>query len=292
MSERDSESRATTSGMRVTLNTDDGSWTGSVGDTSSAGASVAFRSEEAPVLPLGTRLQLTFSGGPLPDPVSVAAVLRARSEGDFRRYGFSFEEARRFGGRAPAAWGAFNRREHIRVAPDRPVPVRVEVIEGPAAGRAYSGQLADLSKGGLAAILDADAEETLDSVLHVRCTLRPAGAEADDTYTCTIRNRQLADGSVRYGLAFLADDEAEIPVPIYEPLWDCGACGTGRLLSNTHAHCPTCGARPPHDRTYFPPWDEVVTAADHPFCGTDRTCACGATWSGLAHCCGSCGAPL
>jgi hypothetical protein len=248
------------------------------------------------VVPLGASLDLTFSGGPLPDPVTVPGVLKARSEGDFRRYGFAFVEPGRFGrGAAPNVWGTFNRREWVRVAPDRPVVARVQPLTDPLAS--FEGRLADVSHGGLAVLLSPEAEDILGTAMQVRCTFRPAGADRDETQTCDIRNRQLVGGGdsllVRYGMAFLAEAAQPWSLPVYEPSWDCAACGTGRLLAHTHQHCPMCGAAPKHERTYFPPWDEVVSAERHLMSGADRTCGtCRSTWSTLARYCGKCATKL
>lgn len=285
--------------MRVTLCTGDARWTGSVGDTSAAGASVLFPADEAPTLPLGARLELTFSGGPLSEPVSVLGVLRSRAEGSFRRYGFAFDEPGRLGAMVPAdAFGQFNRREWVRLAPDRPILVRIEVMDGPASGKVLEGPLADLSRGGMAVHLQPSAERDLGEALHLRCTVRPAGANQEQTcYVCLIRNRQVLEGKggIRYGMEFVGGQPDVTPLapPAYEPSWDCGACGTVRLLAQSHLFCPTCGASPRHDRTYFPSWDEVRTAQDHPFTGDERCCsACGARWAAAARHCGHCGVRL
>jgi predicted nucleic acid-binding Zn ribbon protein len=79
----------------------------------------------------------------------------------------------------------------------------------------------------------------------------------------------------------------------YEMLWDCGACGTRKLLGVTHRHCPACGSPQEAAKRYFPSDEEKVAVADHPFTGVDRVCAACQTPSALAavHC-PSCGAPL
>ena len=79
----------------------------------------------------------------------------------------------------------------------------------------------------------------------------------------------------------------------YEMMWDCGACGTPKLLAKSHKHCPTCGS--PQDATwrYFPPDDEKVAVEDHVFMGKDRICgACGSPNAAQAKFCGSCGSDL
>lgn len=79
----------------------------------------------------------------------------------------------------------------------------------------------------------------------------------------------------------------------YEMLWDCGACGTAKLLGVTHRHCPSCGAPQDAQRRYFPSDDEKVALADHRYTGVDRQCAaCGTPSALAAEHCPNCGAPL
>ncbi len=79
----------------------------------------------------------------------------------------------------------------------------------------------------------------------------------------------------------------------YEMMWDCGACGTPKLLAKSHKHCPTCGS--PQDPTwrYFPPEDEKVAVEDHVFMGKDKVCgACGTPCAAQATFCPGCGSDL
>lgn len=279
-------------GMRAALRSGGRLHSGAVADTGAGAASVVFDADEAPCLPLGRRVELTFVGGPVRAPVVVGAVPVSRAEGDFRRYGFELEAG--FGARGATPSGdRAERRRWLRLAPDRTELVRVEVADGPHAGSLLEGRMADLSHGGLAVVLGVDAEAALHVASEVRCTLRPPGAGADETWTCGIRNRQLLGHDVRYGLAFVrpARDAALTP-PTFEHFWSCPSCHTDRLLAVTHAHCPSCGRPRALAALRFPGWDEVLTAADHPFAGADRACACGATWSAAAHHCGSCGRAL
>jgi hypothetical protein len=80
---------------------------------------------------------------------------------------------------------------------------------------------------------------------------------------------------------------------VYEMFWDCGYCGTTKLLGLTHRHCPSCGAPQDPAKRYFPSDADKVLARDHMFVGADRTCpACRAPNSARSQCCGGCGAPL
>ena len=65
----------------------------------------------------------------------------------------------------------------------------------------------------------------------------------------------------------------------YEMLWNCGACGSEKLLGVTHRHCPNCGAAQEASRRYFPSDEEKVAVADHRYTGVDHQCA------GACRCC-------
>ncbi len=79
----------------------------------------------------------------------------------------------------------------------------------------------------------------------------------------------------------------------YEMFWDCGFCGTTKLLGKSQRHCPSCGAPQDEDRRYFPAEHEKVAVEDHVFIGADVECtACGSPNSAAAAHCVGCGAPL
>lgn len=79
----------------------------------------------------------------------------------------------------------------------------------------------------------------------------------------------------------------------YEMMWDCGACGTPKLLAKSHRHCPTCGSPQDAEWRYFPPEDEKVAVEDHQFVGADRVCdACSTPCSASSTFCPGCGADL
>ena len=42
----------------------------------------------------------------------------------------------------------------------------------------------------------------------------------------------------------------------YEMMWDCGFCGSSKLLGKTHRYCPGCGAAQDPSTRYFPPEEE------------------------------------
>lgn len=79
----------------------------------------------------------------------------------------------------------------------------------------------------------------------------------------------------------------------YQMLWDCGVCGTEKLLGVTHRHCPNCGTSQQPEWRYFPSDEEKIAVEDHHFVGADVTCpACETLNSGDATFCQNCGSPL
>ena len=79
----------------------------------------------------------------------------------------------------------------------------------------------------------------------------------------------------------------------YEMMWDCGACGTPKLLAKSHKHCPSCGSPQDPEWRYFPPDEEKVAVEDHKFMGKDRVCAaCSTPCSAEVTFCPNCGADL
>ena len=81
--------------------------------------------------------------------------------------------------------------------------------------------------------------------------------------------------------------------PAFEMLWDCGYCGTLKLLGKSQRFCPKCGAPQDPERRYFPAPGEEVAVEDHVYVGADRICsACQSAMSARAVHCTQCGAPL
>ena len=79
----------------------------------------------------------------------------------------------------------------------------------------------------------------------------------------------------------------------FQMLWDCGYCGTDKLLGLDHRHCPGCGSPQDAERRYFPSDAEKVAVADHRYTGADRICgACETPMAAAAEFCGGCGAPM
>jgi hypothetical protein len=75
-------------------------------------------------------------------------------------------------------------------------------------------------------------------------------------------------------------------------LWDCGSCGTQKLLGKTHRRCPHCGAPQDPTKRYFPEPGQEVPVEGHVYVGVDWTCAaCETPNSRAADFCVNCGNP-
>lgn len=76
----------------------------------------------------------------------------------------------------------------------------------------------------------------------------------------------------------------------YQMFWDCGHCGTKKLLGVSHRHCPNCGAAQDETKRYFPPDGEEVELHNHIYYGIDWDCAyCSTPNSKNSHNCVNCG---
>lgn len=79
----------------------------------------------------------------------------------------------------------------------------------------------------------------------------------------------------------------------YQMLWDCPACGTGKLLGIDHRHCPNCGSPQDPNMRYYPSDQDKVLIANHRYVGADKVCpGCNTPTSAAAQFCAGCGAPL
>ena len=80
---------------------------------------------------------------------------------------------------------------------------------------------------------------------------------------------------------------------LFEMLWDCRYCGTGKLLAKSQGYCPQCGSPQDPQTRYFPADDEKVEVSGYRYEGVDKVCkACQSPNGALAEFCGQCGAPL
>lgn len=76
----------------------------------------------------------------------------------------------------------------------------------------------------------------------------------------------------------------------YEMLWDCGYCGTEKLLGVSQRYCPGCGSAQDPDARYFPEDEDKVTVAEHAFMGADKKCsACDTPNAAASKHCINCG---
>ncbi|MFT7522031.1 MAG: hypothetical protein ACI9MC_004183 [Kiritimatiellia bacterium] len=79
----------------------------------------------------------------------------------------------------------------------------------------------------------------------------------------------------------------------FQMLWNCGGCGTEKLLALDHKFCPKCGSPQDSKDRYFPSDDEKIAVEDHPFHGADKICgACDTPNAGNANFCAACACPL
>ena len=79
----------------------------------------------------------------------------------------------------------------------------------------------------------------------------------------------------------------------YEMLWDCGYCGTEKLLGVSQKFCPNCGSPQNAENRYFPKDEDKVAVADHKYMGADRQCsACETPNAAIAKHCINCGKPM
>lgn len=78
----------------------------------------------------------------------------------------------------------------------------------------------------------------------------------------------------------------------YQMFWDCGHCGTKKLLGVTHRHCPNCGSAQDENKRYFPAPGEEVELHDHIYYGVDWDCPyCSTPNSKNSNNCCNCGGP-
>ncbi|MEQ1500754.1 MAG: PilZ domain-containing protein [Myxococcota bacterium] len=183
-----------------------------------------------------------------------------------------------------------DRRAEVRVFPRSGHGVHVPVrLEDDLGGKPLMARVTDASTGGLGLLFPYAAEERLCYSRVLLVELESSAGKRQEV-ECQVRNRTLVEDGVRYGVEFrIAREPAPQP---FEPLWDCSACGARGLLAASHLRCPECG-RPRSGPTRIPSRDGRLSAAIHPYLGTERTCrACGSKWSEHAKFCAQCGLRL
>lgn len=209
--------------LDVTVKTADGeTFTGELLDIAIDGAGTRFPREVGPTLAVGQPATLTFTSARLRKPIQVHAKVRSRVElGAFRsyRYGFEFNEwqelQRRLSGEIHEL---FNQRVSYRVEPDPAEPIEATVKlprEGhlpsadvpPEEAREFEaiGRVKDICAIGVAILVDREAEVTLAATDLVNVSFRLRTSQQNVQLVSWIRNRQLQDEWVCYGLEFDPD---------------------------------------------------------------------------------------
>jgi hypothetical protein len=162
-------------------------------------AAVLFEPALAPVLALGSRVELEFSS-PHCLKVEVEAQTVSRSdEPGSRSYGFRCDISKRL------FLHLLNRRRapRVRLAPSQALPVRLLDVEG----EILQGSLFDVSTVGLSIQVEADVERELCARSGLRLALRLPGDEQGIELGAVIRRRKLFGTGVLYGLEL---DEATL----------------------------------------------------------------------------------
>ncbi len=209
--------------LNVTVKTADGeSFAGELLDITIDGAGTRFPRDVGPTLAVGQPATLTFTSARLRKPIQVYAKVRSRVElGAFRsyRYGFEFNQweelQRRLSGEIHEL---FNQRVSYRVEPNPAEPVKAvlklaqeqypsssDAAPPEAATFETAGIVKDLSLIGLAILVDREAEVTLAATDLVDVSFRLPMSQNKLQLVSWIRNRQLQDDHVCYGLEFDPD---------------------------------------------------------------------------------------
>jgi c-di-GMP-binding flagellar brake protein YcgR len=209
--------------LAITVKTAEGeTFTGELLDITIDGAGTRFPRDIGPTLAVGQPATLTFTSLRLRKPIQVNAKVRSRVElGAFRsyRYGFEFSEwqelQRRLSGEIHEL---FNQRMSYRVEPDPAQPIeaivkltqadRLAVHDAPPKVPEEFKAVAsvkDISAIGTAILIDREAEVTLAATDVVEVSFQLPISDKTVELVSWIRNRQLQDESVCYGLEFDAD---------------------------------------------------------------------------------------
>ncbi len=190
-------------------------FSGELLDITAEGAGTRFKREVGPTLAVGEPTTLTFTSARLRSPIKICAKVRSRTElGSFRsyRYGFEFDEwqelQRRLSGEIHRL---FNQRSVYRVQPDpaKPVDARIRVSPEsfPDLPQQYeaNGRVKNISPVGIAILVDHDVETKLAAIDQVITVFQLPASDQMLEVVSWIRNRQLQDDRVCYGLEFDQD---------------------------------------------------------------------------------------
>ncbi len=184
-------------------------------DITAEGAGTRFKREVGPTLAVGEPTTLTFTSARLRSPVKINAKVRSRTElGSFRsyRYGFEFDEWQELQKRLSGEiHRLFNQRSVYRVEPDpaEPVDARIRVSPEffPDLPQQFeaNGRVKNISPVGIAILVDHEVETKLAAIDQVITAFQLPASDQMLEVVSWIRNRQLQDDRVCYGLEFDKD---------------------------------------------------------------------------------------
>jgi hypothetical protein len=168
------------------------------------GAKIRIHSKHAPNLALSKTVRLRFSSPGLERPLEVEAKLHSRHDEDsLRDYGFWFIEPCEIEERLlPCIHKLFERRRFARVQPD-PSHCIVVMLYDSATERRVSGQLLEISSGGMAVRIQVEDECQLTNAVGVRAAFTlPTGIPLRIDRRVILRNRTLFGQAVHLGIEF------------------------------------------------------------------------------------------
>ncbi len=197
--------------VEVRLPTGDESRAGLV-DISAGGVALAYRKEQAINTSIAEPVKIIFKSDRLGLPLVVDGTVRRvmnSQDGSMILYGVSFESWT--GGRSdltPKLKAMFNEREAVRVEPREEDEVSIE-IEINGQPTLIEGTLRDISVLGIGVWVNAESEQTLDSVTdaNVKVTL-PTGPD-DLSMEVEIRHVQVFGERARVGMRFNGTEPVE-----------------------------------------------------------------------------------
>jgi len=194
--------------LSVSLPAADGSLVqGTLLDVSASGAGVGFDTGDAPSLAVGQHVDLVFDSGSFAGPLTVAAQVQHRTEGDAnhegsRRYGFRFLEPQQLDGHLPAeARRYFNRRQAVRVSPKAFEPIEVSLRAGEHEDP-IEVRLHNISVGGVGVSLEPALEMAFADRTQVELSIQLPGSRRPLGLVGSIRYRRLVGERIHYGIAF------------------------------------------------------------------------------------------
>lgn len=194
--------------LSVSLTAADGSRVqGTLLDVSASGAGVGFDTGDAPSLAVGQHVDLVFDSGSFAGPLTVAAQVQHRTEGDAnhegsRRYGFRFLEPQQLDAHLPTeARRYFNRRQAVRVSPKAFEPIEVSLRAGEHEAP-IEVRLHNISVGGVGVSLEPTLEMAFADRTQVELSIQLPGSRRPLGLVGSIRYRRLVGERIHYGIAF------------------------------------------------------------------------------------------